>query len=564
MTLKPQSPQLSIAEEAALEANLNSLSAKKTEWAQLPISEYIEIIDEILREIPAVEAAWIAACLDTNGGQPGSLTEAEAWFNLSIIYRLLRFLRASLARLAKDQSPFPPQKLHRNAFGHLEAPLLPSSLFDRFSLPGIHASVWLDTENNSQAAAYQHPSQGSLCMIFGAGNVPAVVPIDLLHKLFVERQVVIVKTNPVNENMLPSLKRIFDPLIRRGYLQIISGDIAEGGYLAHHPQVDELHITGSDRTYEAILFGPGEAGQRRKAQKKPLLTKRFTAELGNISPVIIVPGPWSEADLRYQSRKIGSWLMPNSGHNCVTPHVLINHQNWDQRQSLNQFIASFLNQNPARDAYYPGSRDLHRAFLNAHPDALQLGQPQEDFLPWTFIPDLDPNDREEICFNREAFFGFFSETGIEAESIPDYISKAVEFTNQTLWGTLTAAIVVHPQSLKDPVIAQAVEMAINELDYGTITLNHWGALPYFLAISPWGGAPGHDIYDIQSGMDWVNNPFMFDAPIKSVIRAPFRQIPDPFMADAPNSLPYFKRDTRFQSQPNAANLTHLLWAALRS
>jgi hypothetical protein len=547
-----------------LDQVIASLKVKRQSWAQLPISASIKIIDEILETLPDTEPQWMESGLALTGGQPGSLSASEVWFNLSVIYRNLRFLRRSIARLETGETPYPADRLKQSIHGYLEAPVLPDSLADSILLPGVKASIWLDPSQTSQASAYREPDpKGSLCLVFAGGNAAALIGIDALHKLFVERQVVLGKTNPVNENLIPAYRQAFDPLIRRGYLEIIPGDVAEGKYLAHHPDVDELHITGSDRTYEAITFGSGEIGQRNKANKKPIIKKRFTAELGNISPVIIVPGPWSESDLKYQSRKLGSWLIPNAGHNCLTPRVLIQHQDWSQRNQLNESIAAFLDSNDTRDAYYPGSQQLFDDFTEAHPEARQLGRQQQGFLPWTFITDLDSSNREEICFTREPFIGLLSETAIEAPSIPDYIRAAVKFANENLWGTLTASIVVHPKSLKDPAIAQAVEEAIRDLDYGSVTVNHWGALAYF-SITPWGSAPGRDIYDIQSGIDWVNNPYMFDAPIKSVIRAPFRQIPDPFMVDAKNSYPYFVRDTRYQADPSLPNLMRLLWAALRS
>jgi len=547
-----------------LDQVIASLKAKRQSWAQLPISASIKIIDEILETLPETEPQWMESGLSITGGQPGSLSASEVWFNLSVVYRNLRFLQNSLIRLENGQAPYPPDKLRYSSDGSVEAQVLPNNLADSILLPGVKASIWLDPSQTSQASAYQKSnSDGSLCLVFGGGNAAALIGIDALQKLFVERQVVLVKTNPVNENLIPAYRQAFDPLIQRGYLEIIPGDVAEGKYLAHHPDIDELHITGSDRTYEAITFGSGVIGQRNKANRKPIIKKRFTAELGNISPVIIVPGPWSESDLNYQSRKIGSWLIPNAGHNCLTPRVLIQHQDWSQRDQLNESIAAFLDSNDTREAYYPGSQHLFDDFTSAHPEAQQLGQRHADFLPWTFITDLDSSNREEICFNREPFIGLLSETAIEAPSIPDYIRAAVKFANENLWGTLTASIVVHPNSLKDPTVAHAVEEAILDLDYGSVIVNHWGALAYF-SITPWGGAPGHDIYDIQSGIDWVNNPFMFDAPIKSVLSAPFRQIPDPFMVDAKNSYPYFVRDTRYQADPSLSNFIRLLWAALRS
>ena len=34
--------------------------------------------------------------------------------------------------------------------------------------------------------------------------------------------------------------------------------------------VDSVHMTGADRTFEAIVFGPGEEGKKRTAVRQPL------------------------------------------------------------------------------------------------------------------------------------------------------------------------------------------------------------------------------------------------------------------------------------------------------
>ena len=60
-----------------------------------------------------------------------------------------------------------------------------------------------------------------------------------------------------------------------------------------HPLVGDVHVTGSDKTHDAIVFGAGEEGARRKAANDPVLTKPVSCELGNVSPVVVVPGVWT-------------------------------------------------------------------------------------------------------------------------------------------------------------------------------------------------------------------------------------------------------------------------------
>ena len=552
-----------------LEAALEKLVAKKQEWADLPIHARIEILDQIHQDLPKVEKRWVELGMAAKGARPQTMAEGEEWFALTVMYRYLRYLRKTLADSERFGKPKLPGKLCWKDAGYWKTELIPQNWQDKVSLLGIRAEAWIkDTYKGdipAMAAFYrQEEPVGKVALVLGAGNVASLPAGDFLNKLFVEGQVVIFKMNPVNSYLGDLLKEGFRALVEPGYLQIVHGGPGLGSYLSQHPLVDEIHLTGSDRTYEAVTFGPGEEGKNRKQQKKPILQKRFTAELGNVSPVIVVPGPWGQRDIRKQAAKYATALVANAGFSCVTPRVFIQMKNWDQREALNKAISSYLASVETRLAYYPGAERLHQEFTQNHPEAEQLGSPKLGELPWTFIPRVNQSYPDDVCFKREAFLGLFAETAIEADDPIDFITKAVKFANEQLWGSLCASIVVHPRSMKDPLVAAAVEKAIADLRYGSVVVNHWGAIAYYMTITPWGAYPGHEMHDIQSGIGKVHNPLMFEEAEKSVIRAPFISIPDPYVAHAKRSFRYFHRDTRYQHQPNVSNLLKLLWAAALS
>ena len=280
--------------------------------------------------------------------------------------------------------------------------------------------------------------------MLGAGNVSALVPGDFLHKLFVERSVVILKPNEVNEYLGPLIARGFRALIERGFLRIVYGGAKEGQYLCNHPLVDDIHVTGSDRTFNAIVFGPGEEGERNRAAHTPVLQKPVSAELGNISPVIVVPGPWTEKEIERQGSKLASWLTSNAGFNCLTPRLLIQQRQWAHRDALNEAIRDGLAQFAPRPAYYPGAMPLHARFIEAHPDGWQSDNENPDALPWTYITDVDAANPDDIVFQTEPFCSLMSETALDAAETADFIAEAVRFVNESVWGTLVAMIVVHP------------------------------------------------------------------------------------------------------------------------
>jgi hypothetical protein len=93
-------------------------------------------------------------------------------------------------------------------------------------------------------------------------------------------------------------------------------------------------------------------------------------------------------------------------------------------------------------------------------------------------------------------------------------------------------------------------------------INLWGALAHYMTLTPWGGYPGADIYNVQSGIGFVNNPLMFDRVQKSVIYTDFAPLADPYLANVTNNYLYYRQDTRYHYNPSVGNLVNLMWRAL--
>lgn len=166
-------------------------------------------------------------------------------------------------------------------------------------------------------------------------------------------------------------------------------------------------------------------------------------------------------------------------------------------------------------------------YVDAYGGAVsRIGVRTDEALPWTLV-SVDHDDPIGMCFETECFSGVFSEMALPASSVADYVDRAVRFANERLWGTLGATIIVHPDSMKDPLVADAVERAIADLRYGSVSVNIWVAVAYAAVTTTWGAYPGHTLDDIQSGRGTVHNALLFDRPLKSVVRAPFRAFPKP-------------------------------------
>ncbi len=515
---------------AEMEFALEALYANKGRWTQLGIPERIQILDELRASFEQIMPQWVEYSHVAKGISDDVPGGGEDWAFASMVFRMLTALKQSLKDIKQHGRPLVPGSFYTRDDGRVVAEVFPRGLKDQLIYAKLNGEIWFNpgvTEQqimNRQAHNYRMPSpEGHVALVLGAGNVSMLVPGDFLYKLFVENCVVAVKMNPVNEYLGPLLEQGFSPLISRGFLRILYGGVDEAAFLINHDMVDELHMTGSDKTYEAIVFGPGEDGQQRKRNRNPRVTKPFTAELGNITPIIVVPGPWTDDDIAYQGRNIAAQLTINAGFNCLTPRVIVQHAQWQHRDALNRAVDATLERTPTRSAYYPGAAARFDQFAACYPDAHQHGERSDTNLPWMYIHGVD-SATDSMAFNTEAFASAMAETALSAPSVVDYIEKAVEFVNERLWGTLTASIIVHPQSMKDAKVKAAVEQAIADLRYGAVCLNTSGAIAYITLTTAWGGHSGHDHYDIQSGNGFVNNMLMFDDTQiqKSVVWNTFR------------------------------------------
>ena len=420
---------------------------------------------------------------------------------------------------------------------------------------GVTSEVWIEPGRPaSQGRIYREPSgEGRVALVLGAGNVSSIAPMDAFYKLIVENEVVVLKTNPVNAYLGPHWERALAPFIEAGYLAIVHGGGKEGAYFAEHPRIDTLHVTGSDKTYDAIVWGSTTEEQtRRKAAHDPKNRRPFTAELGCVTPVLVVPGPWSAGDMEYQARQVAGMVAHNASFNCTAAKVLVVAKGWLQREAFLKKVEAALASAPPRKAYYPGATDRWRGFLDHYPKARVLGAEQEGIVPWTLISDVPP-ERGEYALSNEAFCGVLAIVTLDAESPVDFLTKAADFANDRCWGTLSCAILIHPSTREEH--PREFDRAIASLRYGAIGVNTWSSLAYGLVSPTWGAFPGHPQEDIQSGSGVVHNSFLLDHPQKSVVFAPFRMRPKPvWFADHRNLAGVGRRLTAMEARPSIGRL----------
>ncbi len=523
---------------------LANLSAQRGTWAAMAIATRIDMLEQVRARIPACAERWIALSNQAKGIDAASPLQGEEW--TSGPWALLAtcdHLLASLRQIATDGQVDTGALRQRSlANGQLAVEVFPLTVFDRLLLSGVRAEVWMEpgvTKTNLHqhvARAYRDGgcASGELALVLGAGNISSIAPLDALYKLITDKAVCIVKLNPVNDYLLPLFEEIFAPLCQPDFLHFVVGDGAVGALLCQHALVDTIHITGSQATHDAIVFGTGAEGAARRAANTPLNPRPISSELGAVCPTIVVPGPWSAADIAFQAAHIATQKLHNGGFNCVASQMLVLPRHWIHTPALRSAVRSALAQAPDRKPYYPGAAARQDELAACQPGTVRVnqhgGQARRDMV------ELPPLGADPVYAHvNEVFAPTLCEQLLDGDDAETFLRTAIGFANERLRGTLGANIVIHPATIK--ALGPRWEALLQELHYGCIAVNAWTGLGYLLTTAPWGAYPGHALNDVQSGIGCVHNTFMFDRPQRTVVSAPFRPFPRSLLSGALTLLP---------------------------
>ncbi|KAA3611957.1 MAG: NAD-dependent aldehyde dehydrogenase [Planctomycetota bacterium] len=547
-----------------LDATLQELHARKDAWVAVEIPQRILYLRQCLEGTEQVAADWVRAACQAKGIDFGSPLAGEEWLSGPMAtVRNIRLLMESLQQGAQPK----PSRLKQRPDGQWVARVFPQTVLDRLLFQGFTADVWLQPEKEAkQGVIYRrkdpaHLPPGKIALVLGAGNVASIGPLDVLYKLFVEDQVVILKMNPVNQYLGPFIEKAFAPLVKDGFLRFAYGGAEVGQFLTDHEKVEAIHLTGSDKTHDAIVWGVGEEGEARRRSGDRRLNKEISAELGCVTPVLITPGQWRPSELAFQAQHVASMVAHNASFNCNAAKVLVTAKGWPQRREFMDKVRKALADAGSRMAYYPGAEQRYQGFLDQYPQAQAVGQSGEKVVPWTLIEDV-PAKHGEYALTNEAFCGVLAEIAVDASEPGDFLNKAVAFANESIWGTLSCCLLIPPAVEK--ANKAAFSQAVANLRYGGIGVNVWPGVIYALGCTTWGAFPGHTADDIQSGTGVVHNTLLFDDPEKSVLKAPFKIFPKPVWFANHRTLDQVGRKMiRMEAEPSLAKLPGLVWAAIR-
>ena len=517
-----------------LDEAVTVLSEHATEFARLAPGKKALLLRECFPRLMDCADNWVAAGCYAKG-LPMQY-RGEEWIAGPVFTaRIIRLFCESLETISERGRPLPGYGDSTDVNGRCYIDLFPENTFDKIMYMGFSGQIIMqpgvgrDEAIGRQASFYQQQNpNGSIALVLGAGNVSSLSPGDFLTKMVVEGSVVLLKMNPVNEWVGPFLEHVFAPLIERGFLRIVYGGADVGNYLVHHDDIDTVHITGSNLTHDIIVWGPpGAEREERIRRNEPRCTRPITSELGNVSPVAIVPYQYSDAQLLYQAQHIVTMVTNNASFNCNAAKMLITSSKWPQRKRFLNMLAREFARTPTRKAYYPGAFDRYNETIGDRKSVQTFGHAGKDELPWTLISGIDTSDPNEPLCHVEAFCGVMAETTIDTDDPVEFLPRSVDLMNNNLWGTLNACIIIPPKLETDAVVGKALDQAILDLHYGTVAVNIWPAAGFGLGVFPWGGYQNASLKDIQSGIGWVHNTFMFNDIDKAVVRAPIVLKPKP-------------------------------------
>jgi aldehyde dehydrogenase (NAD(P)+) len=113
-------------------------------------------------------------------------------------------------------------------------------------------------------------------------------------------------------------------------------------------------------------------------------------------------------------------------------------------------------------------------------------------------------------------------------------------------------------------VAEAVEKAIVALRYGTVAVNAYPGMSFGIVSPPWGGFPGSDLADIQSGRGWVHNTSMLEGVEKVVFRRKLTTFPKPVYVPGHRSFrPLMRRLTALEESYSWRKLPGVMAAAIQ-
>ncbi|HET9072977.1 MAG TPA: aldehyde dehydrogenase family protein [Solirubrobacteraceae bacterium] len=502
-----------------IDTALEALARGAERWAATSLAARADLLLRTQESVARHAGAWAQAAI-TAKGTPAALAGEEWLSGPYATIANLGVLAESLRVLGRGDSPAAALKARSAPDGRTALQVLPADAKEALLLHGFSAEVWSrpgispeQMRRDAGLGAARSGENNGVGLVLGAGNISSIGPLDVLYELVAHNRSSLLKLNPTFASLRPAYEQAFAPLLEFGVLRIVNGGGDVGAHLTREERIVHVHITGSAVTHDLIVWGAGEEAGERRAAGTPKLEKAITSELGGVAPIIVVPGDWSEADLRFQAEHVATMRLHNGGHNCIAGQALILSADWPQREAFLAQLRAVLQELPARESWYPGTAAKVAQAEAAYPAAEHFNN--------VMLVDVSEGASPEL-FGTEYFGPVLGHTTLPGTGL-DFLRSAISFANERLDGTLGANLLIEPR--QKAAMGADFEAAIAQLRYGTIAVNAWTAFGFLAPGAPWGAFPGHTLEAVGSGIGVVHNAFLLDHIERTVVTGPFRPSP---------------------------------------
>ena len=536
---------------------ITTLRTKSKEFNSISNVQLASMLEETISNIKEVSFFWATICSD-NKGTTKTPAEGEEWLGgpFASVLATQYYIKSLTNDDDLTEKKFNSEQNSYKVF--------PNNFIERITFPFIDAkvifnkSMSFDDINKYRGFSKRYDIDPSITLVLGAGNFSSIPYLDVLYHLITRKSVILLKLNPVNEYLKPVFEKVFQNFIERGYIIVTTGNIDESKYMATHPGINHIHLTGSDKTFEDIVYGRELTEKERKSKSlSKINNKPITSELGNVTPIIIHPGKWSTSDIKYQARKIVTAKLNNNGFNCIAAQVVVLPDGWGQTETLIKYVKHYMSKAKERKAYYPESIER-----------LEKLEKDKGYERVNALSCVTPHLTREIkAYSKFEIDEVWSSTiyfkKIEYTSVEDFAKKAIDYCNDELWGNLGVSVIIKDHDRK--FNKHITNLYVDKLNYGTVAVNEWAAIGYIIPQLPWGGFPGNRDNDIQSGQSVVHNSMLFESPLKGVVNTKFRIsriIDPPWFVTNKKAKRLFKNLTYYQIHNSNINFLKLIFAAL--
>ena len=331
----------------------------------------------------------------------------------------------------------------------------------------------------------------------GAGNFSGA--LEVIQAIFWENCVVVYKPHPINAEITNKLwSQVWKPLIDHNALALCDAD--QGKELAVDQRLSKIYFTGGSHTANAIA----------KATNTPLIS-----ECGGVNPVIVVPGDWTDKEMKHQALYIVSFAKSNGGAACGRGQTIVTSKQWPQREAFLKMIEEATRDDTfAMGGWYPDSEKKVEEFLKAYPNAKVL-EPEGGKYKEAKCMFITGDSTDGYACTHEAFSLVMTEVPLDVPATAkDFLPAAVQFSNDKLLGSLDAAILIDETTRKEN--EEVLSQAVTDLKYGTIGIN---ASPVTAWLSPyliWGGNETEKSI-VESGQGHFGNLLGFENIEKTII-----------------------------------------------